>query len=359
VTVVGVRAVVFFLLLSASVLAQGIGGGGGAGYENLEKPKFVGVPIPTYNESFGFGLGLVGTVMYNVSSTDTISPPSSTGLFGFAATNETWALGAWQQLYLREDKYRLTAAAGYVSVNFQVWAPPAAPSGGSIDYNTNAFFGVFKGLVETWHDIYLGGIYRLITTRTRFDLGEGVEIPEQTFSGLGPMFAYDSRDNIFYPYSGWNVELQGVFFRAALGSDTNYNAYEVAVNRYIKLGDRSVLAARATVDVATGDVPFTAQSVMMGPDLRGYANGKYRADQKYTVQAEYRWQFHGRWGLVGFGGFGWVTDRFSDIRFEDILPSVGAGLRFTAIEEWHVNAAMDVAAGKDDVVLYFKVGEAF
>ena len=58
-----------------------------------------------------------------------------------------------------------------------------------------------------------------------------------------------------------------------------------------------------------GDVPFSGQSMLNGNrNLRGYSNGRYRADQLLTVEAEYRWMFHKRWGAVAFAGLGWVAD---------------------------------------------------
>ena len=351
---------ILVILSTMPVFSQmGLGGGGGSGYQNLEKPKFIAVPVPNYNESFGFGLGAIASVMYNVSKTDTISPPSTSGLFGFAASNKTWLGGAWQQFYLKEDTYRITAGAGLASVNFQYYAQVLGLDGGFINYNTNAFFGLFKGSVQTWNNIYFGMIYQLTRSRTQFDLGQGVEIPEETFSGIGPRFTYDSRNNIFYPISGWNVDLEFLINREAIGSAKNYEIVELNTDNYRQIGENRVLASRAAVRIGFGDVPFVSQSIMMGPDLRGYANGKHRADQKYTVQTEYRWQFYKRLGMVGFGGVGWVADKVEELRLDEILPSIGAGIRYMMIKEWHVNVGMDVAAGKDDVTLYFRIGEAF
>ena len=57
--------IVFLSILWAfPVFPQGMGICAGGSYQNLEKPKFLAVPVPNYNESFGFGFSAVASVMY-------------------------------------------------------------------------------------------------------------------------------------------------------------------------------------------------------------------------------------------------------------------------------------------------------
>jgi hypothetical protein len=63
--------------------------------------------------------------------------------------------------------------------------------------------------------------------------------------------------------------------------------------------------------------------------------------------------------MVAFAGFGFAADRIGDIRFEDILPGGGAGIRFKMVRSEDINIGVDVAFGKQDWGLYFRVGEAF
>ena len=70
------------LLVGPSLLAQMPSGTSTEG-EPSGKPRFAFVPIPNYNESFGFGLGAIASLYYPISKADIKSPPSSTTLFGF------------------------------------------------------------------------------------------------------------------------------------------------------------------------------------------------------------------------------------------------------------------------------------
>ena len=120
-----------------------------------------------------------------------------------------------------------------------------------------------------------------------------------------------------------------------------------------------MLAVRASFDIASGDVPFEGQTVVGGDDIRGYSQGKYRNDQVYTLQAEYRWNFYKRWGLVAFAGLASAVEKLADIPDNDLLPGVGAGLRFKMLPAEKINIGIDGAVGKGDYSITFRIGESF
>jgi outer membrane protein assembly factor BamA len=325
--------------------------------KKIDKPKFAAIPVPNYNEATGFGLGAIVTLLYPIDREDEISPPSSSTIFGFYAKNKTNALGVAQNFHLKEDKYRFTLALARASINFQYYAENLG--GKFIDYNTGSKFGLIKGELQILSHFYLGLKYRYMRSRTTFDIPIDYEPPENTYSGLGPTVSYDTRDNIFNAYTGYFIKLETLFNHSAFGSDRNYSIFEFKANRYLTLKDNHRLALRLFFEVGTGDVPFEDQAIMGRTDLRGYSSGKYRADQKYTIQGEYRWTFYKKFGMVAFAGVGWVADKMSEIRLEDTLPSAGVGLRYMMIPQYRINVGIDFAVGKDDTAFYFRINEAF
>ena len=52
--------------------------------------------------------------------------------------------------------------------------------------------------------------------------------------------------------------------------------------------------------MSIGDVPFQGQNVVGQDDIRGYSSGKYRDNQAYVIQAEYRWRFYKKFEWWGF-----------------------------------------------------------
>jgi outer membrane protein assembly factor BamA len=325
--------------------------------KKTKKTRFAAIPIPNYNETTGFGLGLILSLYYPFDKDDEISPPSSTTFFGYYAANKTNVIGIAQKFFLKEDKYRIMLALARASINFQFYDENI--SGGFIDYNTGSRFAIIKGEIQVLNDFYMGLKYRYSRSRTTFDIPFEYDPPENNYSGLGPIVSYDSRDNISYPSSGCLVELQSLFNNSVFGSDQDYTILELGINRYLMLQKNQILAVRLHAKIGVGDVPFEEQAIMAGTDLRGYTSGKYRADQKYTLQAEYRWAFAKKFGMVAFAGFGYVTDKINEIQLKDVLPSAGVGLRYMMIPEYRINIGVDFAVGKDDTAFYFRITEAF
>jgi len=109
-----------------------------------------------------------------------------------------------------------------------------------------------------------------------------------------------------------------------------------------------------------GDAPFYALcSFGRGNDLRGYVAGRYRDETMVTLQAEYRWNFHKKWGMVAFAGIGQVGENLSEYTAKNTLPSAGVGLRFMLSETTKFNLSVDYAVGEDSDAVYFYVGESF
>jgi len=161
------------------------------------------------------------------------------------------------------------------------------------------------------------------------------------------------------PLKGFNGKFNTTSFLESLGSSSNYTNITLEYNRYFKQGKRNTLLVRAYGQAAIGDVPFAGQNVVGRDDLRGYSNGKYRANQVYDVQTEYRHWFAEKWGYVAFGGLATALNNPNEISLNNTLPAVGAGVRFMAIPKSRITVGMDVAAGKDDWGVYFRIGEAF
>jgi hypothetical protein len=331
--------------------------------ERSRNLEFAALPIPDYNEVMGWGLGAMAAAIYRVDPDDEDSQPSMTGLGGFYAQNKTWFWGIGQRLYFHHDRFRAAGAVGQANFNFQVFPGnfiPELPADLVIPFGTEAKFALGEFSARVWNRIYIGARYRWGEATTEFDIGDpdtpGIVIPTRTFSGLGPVATYDSRDNVYNPGEGSKFEYSTMIDRPGLGSAVSFEKTELALNNYFTLREGNVLATRAFVGLATGDVPFEGQFIVGRIDLRGYSNGEFRGEQLYAFQAEYRWNFYGRFGLVAFGGLGWVG---TDGDYSPGLPSVGTGFRFQAARQHNVNVGIDIAKGRNDWSLRFAIGEAF
>ena len=331
------------------------------------KSDFVIMPIPISNPTIGTGLGLASMFLYPA---DKKSPISSTTLGGFYTSNESWGAGVAQKTFLYEDRLRLNGLLGYGNLNMDFYGigSEAGDRGVSVPITEKGFFFVPEVLTRIVGRLYGGLRYRYLKMETVFDLNNltnyQIDVPPITgtvkSSAVGLVMNYDSRDNSFNPYGGTFLDVNAIFAAKALGSDFDYQIYQVAYNHYFTLADRMVLAYRAFGKFTAGKVPiFDLAFFGTHNDLRGYPGGQYLDKMMIATQLEYRWRFWKRWGMVAFAGVGEVAPKVSEFAAGNLLPSVGAGLRFMVSEANRVNISVDYARGKEGDGIYFYIGEAF
>lgn len=365
-----IKLVVLLVLTCFNTLAQ----------ENTEqdsvakkekKVSLVAIPMINYSNSFGASFGAYGSGFYYAQKNVTISPLSSSGLMGMYTTNDTWFAGQLNKLYLNEDKLRIKTAIGTGNINFQTYVSwPSfmnlfpinvaadGDEGKFIDYTTRVFFAYGEVLFRVYKDLYAGPHFVYSHSETDFD---APLVPNEVIDqfGFGASFANDSRDNQLAPVKGIHAKFNTLTFLEDFGSTNSYTKINLEYTHFFPIGERNTVLARYYGDISTGDVPFAGQNVVGRDDLRGYSNGKYRANQVYAIQSEYRHWFAKRWGYVAFGGVATAVDKLNEVNIGKLLPAVGGGIRFLAIPKRKINIGVDLAVGKDDWGIYFRIGEAF
>jgi hypothetical protein len=358
-------ALVAFVAADPAAGQLGAGGGGGRSYaleEGERNLEFAGIPVPNYSDVLGWSLGVVGMAYYKLDRHDDLCPPSSTGLFGFYSENNSWMGAAFQKVHYDEDSWRGTLAFGKGSIKYQ-FSPAAIDPGLPdifLDYTTATSFFFLDGARRVWRRLYLGlGVLTWSAeVRVEPDL---VETEDERYTGPGVTGEWDDTNNVFAATRGWKASGRYLVYDAAFGADRDFTKLNLTLTGYRELGDSTrVLAGRLLTEAAFGDVPFSGQSIVSGNrNLRGYSDGRYRADKLLVLEAEYRWNFWRRWGAVAFAGVAFSADEVSTMTLRDALPGGGVGLRFLMIEQYRINARVDYGWGKNDQALYIAVGEAY
>jgi outer membrane protein assembly factor BamA len=353
-----------FLLLFAFVFVNGQRSS--AVKPNKEKSSIAAIPMINYNRTQGIIVGAIVSKYYKFNKKDTVSPTSSTGIFGMYTGQKSYAVFGTARLYFARDRWRVTAAVGTMDINSQFYIEDEAVSTGNFyDYSTKANLLVLQVQRNLFKRIYLGPTGSFIKSTTTFGF-PGVSgkdsVTKSNLNNIGYIITNDTRDHVQYPTRGMFLNFKNQFYRSWVGSDFKFERYIVTYNQFFKLtqkDDKQILALRATINVAAGDVPFEGQTTVGGDDIRGYSQGKYRNDQVYTLQTEYRWNFYKRWGMVAFAGLASAVAKLADIPDNGILPGVGAGIRFRMLPAQKINVGIDGAVGKGDYSITFRIGEAF
>ncbi len=338
--------------------------------EAKQKGDFVIAPIPMMNPTLGLGLILGVGYLFHIDPESYSSVVAAGGMY---ADGGDTALGAGGSLSFHENDWKISGGIASFDVDLDYYGIGfgAGKHDRSIRLNqsgTAAGFKLMRRLAGAW---YLGLGYGYANLDSTFMLGgllppeSPVEIPDipvnSSVAVLGLITERDSRDNQFNPYRGSLFRLAIATSNETVGSDFSFSTFRLQYNHYWLLKeDRLVLAARGAGCAAPGDAPFYALCKLgVFPDLRGYVAGRYRDKTMLAGQAEIRWRFAGKWGMVAFGGFGGVAPEIGDYRIEDLLPSFGVGLRFLLSPENRLNIGIDYAVGENSDGVYFFVGEAF
>ena len=339
----------------------------GAQVKEEKDTSFVVMPIPLVNPSLGTGVVLAAVAFYQPEGS---VRPWMTGAGALWSDNGSTGGGIFQKAYLNGDKFRVSGGLGKVDLNLRFFGigNSAADRGQSIDIEQRGDFALVQGLAKVSDRQFLGVRIRKVGVETRVPIDPplfpDLELPpldaQVDLVGPGLVYQYDARDSEIGPSSGiyatgtlqWNLP--------SWGSDREYQRFDGAFNAYRKLGPNGVLAVRAAVCDVSDDAPFFDLCLFgSNNDLRGYEAGQYRDSTLLATQAEYRWQFSRRWGMVAFAGIGGVAPDFGSYRGSDLLPAGGLGLRFKASTAYNVNVSVDYAVGRDSDAVYFTIGEAF
>jgi len=353
-----ISIIIICIFITTSAYGQGLLGGGGGGREDRinGKAKFLPIPYIGYNRSIGYSVGALPMLMFNPVAKDTLSPSSIAGAFGMYSENKTWFVLGFVKLFFNEDKWRLTIAGGGGEINYQFYLND--PIDNWIPYSTTAGFAFIQVERKIVKGIYGGVNYMYTKYITSADVADRIDTT--ALHGLGLSLAIDKRSSYYYPRNGYLCNIDYTSNPSALGNKFVSNRIEIDYNHYFPFRkNKDVFGVRFYTGIGIGDVPFNNQFIVRDQDIRGYSEGAFRGNHILAIQGEYRWNFHKRFGAVGFAG---VATIFEAINADDsgkLLPGIGTGFRFVAIQDTHFTVGMDVAAGIDDWSLTFRIGEAF
>lgn len=336
----------------------------------------VAMPLVNNNPAMKTSFGGIGMLLFRPAGWDTVSPPSLIGATGLYSTNNSYVLAVPVRLFLHEDRWRLLGFGGTARVNNDFSYDLDSATVRLVYSELRTFMGA-EAQRRVVGQLYAGLAYNGIWTKYLFTRGtdeqndfaralfDSLGIRDTYVSSLGAPLSYDTRDYQYYPTAGVAVDVRPKLFATFLGGDDQYVDIDYDARFYRAFTPNHVVALRLSGGSAFGDVPFGGYQVYGGrATLRGYAMGKYRGKHLLAGQAEFRWTFYRRFGAVAFAGVGsvWGGENRSeeDVFERGLLPSVGAGLRFTLSTDKRINARLDYAFGVNgNDGLYLGIMEAF
>jgi hypothetical protein len=179
-------------------------------------------------------------------------------------------------------------------------------------------------------------------------------------SGSGLVFHYDTRDNVYWPATGFFHQVSTIFYHSALGSDFNYTVFNIDLRKYQEIYDDHIFAVQAYFNFINGSVPFYKMSFIGGTRyLRGFYEGRYRDHKIMITQAEYRSPTWYNIGMVAFAGLGDVAPQIKKFALNDTKYSFGVGLRYRIDPKEKLNVRADFGFADGGMEFYMQIAEAF
>ena len=349
----------------------------------LERPigdNWVLSPIilPIVAPELGVALAIGGVATFSTEPKNEDLPRSTIGLFVVPSSNGSIGVNANFEGFLAGDKRRVKlefdyddGPSNYWGVGYDIAREIGEADDDLTEFDRVAFElpvilnfrvgeSLFAGLNVDVIDMQVDE--RSPTQEVSPDfLAFGDEI---TLVGAGAQITFDSRDVTVNPYSGWYLNAEATFYRDGLGSDEEFEIYELDYRGYYQIGRPGrTLAWQLYGTLAQGEVPWIRKpKVGSSSDLRGYTDGRFIDDAAAWALVEYRhmtdselWNL-GRNGFVAWAGIGFIGEDFGDFGGHE-LPNVGVGYRLEVQER--INLRLDVGWGYDEVGVYLNFNEAF
>lgn len=319
---------------------------------------------PSYAWETGLGIGGMATGLYRLDRTDSLMPPSNVMLSGSVTFRGAYLLAAEGNTYFKGRRSRLAWQLGLQDKTVDFWGIDRAScaTNPTINYTRRQVLLQAHYRYEPVRHLFVGGRLDFLSARAA-EIDDPAYLQGQRTSylntGLGVSLEYDSRDFIPNPRRGLYLSVTQSVWPAAFG-DYGRTLWRttVAADYYQPVWRGGLLAFDLYGRFGSNDLPWTMREQLGGRlRMRGYYEGRYTDNHIVAGQVELRQRITGRLGVVVWYGGGTVFSDFGSLRWGDLLPTYGVGIRFEF--KHNINLRVDYGFGRQSGGVVFSMGEAF
>ncbi|MBW3163780.1 BamA/TamA family outer membrane protein [Ferrimonas balearica] len=339
---------------------------------------FLPVPIIITEPAVGYGLGVAGVFLHEsqaekeqrkaqtLSSFDggaQLLPPAATVVGALGTENGTWFALAGHRRTWGKDKIRYLVGGGIGEAKLDIYTDLGGvlPGGESIKFDTQTEAAV---LIQTLqfrigNSPMLLGVKQLFSQSNLSSSSPIVDgffrftgLDRSTNSGLGLVATYDTRNNIFFPTRGFELNAEYMVHDEAIGADYDYQTLLLEGEGYLPLADRWSLAMAGRYETLSSSelLPPTLNPYV---HLRGISMLRYQGEQVGSVQAQLMYQLDNRWTLLGFYGIGQTRGEGSE---RETADAYGGGFRYQIARRYGIHMGVDLAFSDSDTAMYITFG---
>jgi outer membrane protein assembly factor BamA len=338
--------------------------------DTTRSASFMPIPVLGYSQEIGFEFGLGSLYSFYFDRKDTLNRSSNFSGTASYSTKKTYNLSlkgdAWTKgnLYhligeirfkktpfnfygignstLKNDEDRLVQQQIKIAVDVEKTFVKSAYTGLSLGFDSYDFM-----------DKISGGLY---TTSPLLNDRDGGRVLY-----LGISQSYDTRNSNNYPTKGFfgRVTYQYV-------APINGGLIKLNIRNFWPIAPKLVFGAQVLYYTIKGsNTPFYLLP-QLGNDemMRGYYTGRYRDENLMASQAELRYRFSNRFGLVAFAGTGKVFAN-GNFSLNELKPNYGLGGRYFFDPAKGLSIRLDYGVGEKRINedrqkgFYISLAEAF
>lgn len=344
--------------------------------DTTRKASFMPIPVLGYAQETGFEFGLGALYSFYIDRQDTTNRSSNFSGTASYSTKKTYNLALKGDAWTKGNKHHFIGEIRFKKMPFNFYGLGNHTAAADEDrlvqqqikllfdaertFIKNAYSGVSVGFENyDFTDKEVGGIYSNSTNL--YDKAGGTVIY------LGLSQSYDTRNSNNYPTKGFFGRITYQFAPDFFGGkDFTGSQIRVNIRNFWSLAPKVVLGIQGLYHTVQGaQTPFYLLP-QLGNDeiMRGYYTGRYRDENLMAAQAEIRYRFMNRFGVVAFAGGGKVFAN-GNLSLHDLKPNYGVGGRYFFDTAKGLSVRLDYGVGekrmneKRQSGFYISLAEAF
>jgi outer membrane protein assembly factor BamA len=301
--------------------------------------RFLPLPSLTISPETGIkGGGFVDYFYRNKMGKDSVEVrPSSTWVQALYSTRGQLTIEGASSTYTHAEKFYIGFRGGFVSYYERFWGF-SEPTLGNKDYIDITYHRIFASgrVTKNLGKRFFSGIgfYYSHYDKVDFTIQNSLQesrVPldaNSNIGGAGLVFTLDRRDNQFSPTKGFYIDASYMWYHNFKTQRLAYTGFTTDIRQYNEFG-RHIWVQQFLMTHLDGDVPAFEKARLGGSNMmRGFFQGRYRDNNIYALQIEYRYRLSRFVKLACFASIGNTSADFQDLFTQNLLFSGGTGLRF-------------------------------
>lgn len=344
--------------------------------DTTRKASFLPVPSIGYAQETGLQFGVGAIYSTYLDKKDTLTRSSNFSINTTYSTKKTYDLTAKGDMWTAGNNYHFNTDIRFKKIPFNFYGIGNNTLKANEDKLVqNQIKLLFESEKKVANHVYTGVSLAFENYTFEDKLAGGIlQTDPNILDKDGGSVGYVGISQSFDTRNTNNYTTKGFFARATLqyaphifgGQNFSGTQFKLDVRKFTALAPKVTLALQGIYYNINGkNTPFYLLQ-QMGNDvmMRGYYGGRYRDDNLLAAQAELRYRFMNRFGIVAFAGTGKVFAN-GDLNLKSLKPNYGIGGRYFFDTAKGLSVRVDYGLGeklaneKRQGGMYISLAEAF